>query len=54
LTCSDACRQKAHRDRQAKARQLHSEGHSPTDIAQSIGSSVEAVQRWLLADPEGK
>jgi hypothetical protein len=52
LTCSDACRQKAHRDRQAKARQLHGEGYSPEDIAQRIGSSVEAVQRWVLADPK--
>jgi hypothetical protein len=45
--CSDACRNKAHRDRQAEARRLYTEGLPVEQIAQQLGADVRAVQRWV-------
>jgi hypothetical protein len=47
MTCSDPCRQKAHRERHRRARELHAEGKSASEIAREVGSSVEAVRRWV-------
>jgi Putative ATPase subunit of terminase (gpP-like) len=45
--CSDACRNKAYRERQAEARRLYVEGLSVEQIAQQLGADFRAVQRWV-------
>jgi hypothetical protein len=45
--CSDACRNKAYRERQAEARRLYIEGLSVEQIAQQLGADFRAVQRWV-------
>jgi len=45
--CSEACRQRAKRKRVKEARELASSGLPERDIAARVGSSIEAVQRWL-------
>jgi hypothetical protein len=45
--CSDACKAKAHRRRQAKAMALAAEGMKPRQIAKEVGSKLETVQNWL-------
>jgi flavoprotein len=45
--CSEACRKKAHRDKQLKALELHAAGMSPKDIAKEIGSEVVQVRKWV-------
>jgi hypothetical protein len=52
LTCSAACRQMLYRGRVDRARELHAEGKSATEIAQEVGSSVEAVRRWVAGKKE--
>jgi hypothetical protein len=47
LTCSDSCRVRAYRDRQAKARELHSKKWSIKRIAKEIGSDVSTVKKWI-------
>ena len=45
--CSEGCRFKAHYERLEKARQLHSRGISPKEIAQRVDSDVKTVRGWL-------
>jgi len=45
--CSGACKQKAHRHRFAKAREMADSGLKPEKIAKEIGSDVKTVKRWL-------
>lgn len=47
--CSNACRSKAYRDRQAEARRLHGNGLSLEDIAGRLGSDRKTVTRWINA-----
>ena len=47
LFCSNACRTKSYRDRQAEAIKLHQKGHSVATIAEEVGSTVEIVDRWI-------
>ncbi len=47
MFCSDACRFKAYRERQAKARELHSKGLSVEDIAQELDSEPKTIEGWL-------
>ena len=44
--CSDACRMKAYRRRQAEARRLSQEGAAIAEIASRLGVRVESVERW--------
>lgn len=44
--CSDACRFKAYRGRQARAKQLHSEGHDVEAIARELGSDTVTIRKW--------
>jgi hypothetical protein len=45
--CSSACRSKAYRKRQLKARQLHAEGESLHRIARDLRTELETVRGWL-------
>lgn len=47
LFCSDRCRMKAYRDRQAQARALSREGASIEDIAKKLDSDPATVLGWL-------
>jgi hypothetical protein len=47
LFCSNACRSKAYRERQAEARRLYREGQSVEQIAQQLGADFQAVQGWV-------
>ena len=44
--CGESCRVKAHRERQARARELRAKGRSLHTIATEVGSDVEIVKRW--------
>jgi hypothetical protein len=46
-TCSTACRSKAYRQRQERARQLHAEGKTAREIARELGSDVKTVKGWV-------
>jgi hypothetical protein len=45
--CSDACRVRAFRDKQDRARQMATAGKSHAAIARELGSNVKAVRRWV-------
>jgi hypothetical protein len=45
--CSNACRFKAYRLRQKRAKQLHGEGMTFKQIALELGSDVEIVKGWI-------
>jgi hypothetical protein len=45
--CSDACRSRAYRGRQERARQLAAEGKGFPAIATELGSSVKTVRKWV-------
>ncbi len=47
MFCSDACRFKAYRERQTKARELHSQGVSIENIAQELDSKPKTIKGWL-------
>lgn len=47
ITCSDACRQKLHRQRRAQALHLHAAGKAVEEIAAEIGSSPETIAKWI-------
>jgi hypothetical protein len=47
LTCSDACRFRAYRQRQERARQMHAEGKTFKEIAKELGSTVATVKGWI-------
>jgi len=45
--CSNACRTKAYRKRQAEAARLHAEGQSIEDIAGALESEPDTVRGWI-------
>ena len=45
--CSNACRTKAYRKRQAEAARLHGEGRSLEDIARELDSDPDTVRGWV-------
>jgi hypothetical protein len=45
--CTDACRFKAYRKRQAEARRLYAKGASLEQIAQQLGTHAKTVQGWV-------
>ena len=45
--CSNACRSRAYRKRQANAQSLHADGISESEIAERLNSDVEAVKGWI-------
>jgi hypothetical protein len=45
--CSNACRTKAYRKRQAEAARLHGEGRSIEDIARELESDPDTVRGWV-------
>jgi hypothetical protein len=47
LFCSTACRSKAYRERQGRARQLYTSGKSFEAIAEELDSDVATVRRWI-------
>lgn len=54
ITCSDACRQKLHRQRRAQALRLHGQGKTVNQIATEVGSSPETVANWINAKEPSK
>lgn len=46
--CSVACRAKAYRRRQSKARELASKGVSVEEIAAELGSTPDTVRGWII------
>jgi Putative ATPase subunit of terminase (gpP-like) len=51
-TCSDSCRVKLYRLRQARARELHGEGWSAKRIAKELGSDVSTIKKWASKNKE--
>jgi hypothetical protein len=47
LFCSNACRSKNYRERQAKAQRLHAEGRALGDIARELDTDVDTVRAWI-------
>src|SRR5262249_16845051 len=47
LMCSDACRMRAYRQRQERARQMHAEGKNARQIAAELESDVATVKGWI-------
>lgn len=47
LFCSNACRSKNYRERQAKAQRLHAEGRALRDIARELDTDVDTVRSWI-------
>lgn len=47
LYCSNACRSRAYRKRQAEARRLYAEGRSIEDVAKAVGTDVTTAQQWV-------
>jgi hypothetical protein len=47
VTCSQVCRNKAYRQRQERARELHAQGMSAPAIASEIGAQVASVEKWV-------
>ncbi len=45
--CSNACRSKAYRDRQTRARNLYSQGMSLAEIADELGSDKTTIEGWV-------
>jgi hypothetical protein len=45
--CSNACRSKAYRQRQEKARRLYVEGKTARAIAKELGSDLATVKKWI-------
>jgi hypothetical protein len=50
--CSNACRSKAFRERQGRARQLHAANKSFDEIAKDLDSDVATVKRWITGSKE--
>jgi hypothetical protein len=45
--CTNACRSKAYRKRQGRARALAAQGKAPKDIARELGTTASVVRKWL-------
>src|SRR5262249_31387617 len=50
--CSDACRLRAYRERQDRARQMAAAGKTFGAIARELGSDMSAVRRWVTGRKE--
>jgi hypothetical protein len=50
--CSNACRSKAYRERQDRARRLHAARKTFEEIAEELDSDVAAVRRWITGARE--
>jgi hypothetical protein len=50
--CSIACRSKAYRERQERARRMHAEGMAIPEIADALDSNMGAVRRWITGVKE--
>jgi hypothetical protein len=46
-TCSNACRTRAYRQRQAEARRMFADGKSAKQIAKALGCKLGAVEKWV-------
>jgi hypothetical protein len=46
-TCSNACRIRAYRERQEKARLLHAQGKSAKEIARELGTDSKTIREWI-------
>lgn len=51
LFCTDACRFKAYRGRQAEARRLYAGGMAVEQIAKQLETDIETARGWALAPP---
>jgi hypothetical protein len=51
-TCSNGCRSRKARERQARARQLHAAGESFEQIAEAVGSTATTVRKWITGFKE--
>jgi hypothetical protein len=49
IFCSNACRSKAYREKQDKARQMFSQGKRIEVIAEELHSDIETVRGWVSA-----
>jgi hypothetical protein len=54
LTCSNTCRTRAYRDRQKKAQVMHAAGKTAQEIADILGSELEAVMGWVCEGGDQK
>jgi hypothetical protein len=45
--CSNACRSRLYRQRQARAKELFAEGKSLQEIAAELRSTVAVVKKWI-------
>jgi predicted nucleic acid-binding Zn ribbon protein len=45
--CSDACRFRAYRKRQAQARELHKAGKSVEEIAAELNAEIQTIKGWV-------
>ena len=45
--CGNACRQRAYRARQKRARELRGGGASLRDIARELGSNITTIKGWV-------
>src|SRR5262249_31018564 len=45
--CSNACKSRAYRERQERARMLHAEGKPLKDIAKTFDTTVKVVRGWV-------
>jgi hypothetical protein len=50
--CSNACRSRAYRGRQERARQLYAEGKSFKEIAREFDTDVRTVKKWVASSKE--
>jgi hypothetical protein len=53
-TCSNSCRTRAYRQRQATARQMFAEGKSPREIAKALNCQLDAVKGWVKSIQRGE
>lgn len=54
LLCGDACKTRAHRQRQQQAIALAQQGRTPSQIAEQVGSKIETVEGWIKQSQMGK
>jgi hypothetical protein len=53
-TCSNSCRTRAYRQRQATARQMFAEGKSAREIAKALNCQLDAVKGWVKSIQRGE
>jgi hypothetical protein len=47
LFCSESCKARAHRKKQAEARRLRQEGMTAKAIAKQLGAEIKTVKGWI-------